>query len=77
MNYIICTVGSACKFVWLRVRLQGIVQLVFAKVMSNFSVFLMLVILLHVLSVGDGTLSKSSKKKGKKSSSKEANVSKF
>ena len=75
MNYIIYTVGSACKFVWLRIRLYSTVQLVFAKIMSNFSIFFLLVVLLHALSVGDGTLSKSSKKKGKKNGSKEASVS--
>ena len=40
--------------------------------MSEFSVFFLLLILLHVLTDGDGTLSKSSKKKGKKTASKEA-----
>ena len=43
--------------------------------MSNFSIFFLLVVLLHVLSVGDGTLSKSSKKKGKKNNPKEASLS--
>ena len=43
-----------------------------SKTMSNFSVFLLLVILLHILAVGDGTLSKSSKRKGKKNGSKTA-----
>ncbi|XP_028405915.1 chitinase domain-containing protein 1-like [Dendronephthya gigantea] len=42
--------------------------------MSNFSVFFLLLILLHALAVGDGTLSKSSKKKGKKNGSKELSL---
>ena len=38
---------------------------------QNLSLFFTLLVLLHALNVGDGTLSKSSKKKGKKNGGKE------